>query len=830
VNNKDIRIIHKPFGNEQPYYQQPFERLPRMPRLDEPVSIGMVVDPMSAAETVQLYWSIDGTSAAGCQDGICLGNSDSVGNSGCERYWLASLPPMTESGTMRYHFVIQTGDQVIHSEEYTYRVGPRVIPNKLQAMEDLGPKGVLCTLGDALGGQILLQISSTVNGVQLGYGTASSAMQTSSQGETGVAWKIQKLEKTVELSNAYAMVRLNTEDLTLEIFDTNGISRISTSCAPYVHETFTSDGRGILSLRQAFHAPHNEKYIGFGERYTPLDQRGNILSNRVFEQYKNQRLKTYLPMPFFFTNHDWGFLSETNRLIEFDMAARDPYTWVMEAQMVAQEALVLQFIMGNPQSIYQNFISTFKKPELPPDWVFGPWMSSNEWNSQKRVEEVLGTTKELDIPATVLVIEAWSDETTFYIWNDAQYTPKDASQAPKMADFTYPPEGLWPNPHGMIQKMDAQGVHLVLWQIPIIKEIGQQEHVQHRLNEEHVQDHNLILRNPDGSPYQVLPGWFKKSMVIDFDNPQAREWWFSRRRYLLEEMGVSGFKTDGGEHLWGYGITAGNGTKGDELINTYPQSYINAYTEELRQTLGKNKGILFSRSGYRGAQSTPAHWTGDQDSTWNTFRSVIYAMIHSSIAGIPFMGWDIGGFTGDFPTSELYLRSAATAAFSPIMQYHSEFNHHRTPNADRTPWNVQQRTGDTRVVPVYRMFAKLRMAMVDYLKEEAQYAIDHAQPFVRPLFFIAPEDPIVWTISDEYLLGRYLLVAPVIEEGAVSRTVYLPKGSWTYLWTGKTITGGQSISIDSEVDTIALFRKEDTDFPKSLPGPQLFQTLLNSIK
>jgi len=826
VNNKDIRIIHHPFGIEQPYFQQLFERFPRMPHIDEPVVVGVVMQPMAAAETLLVHWTTQDNATSGCATAICLGSSDSVGNSGCERYWIANLPAMHSPGTMRYHFTAQTGDTVVHSEEFTYSVGPLTVPSLLQSHVDLGQNGVVCTLKATGGLPTQLQIGCTPTGPVLMY----SMKKQQSTVAQGTSWKIADSPQSLVLTGSTCSVTIDKHTLCMSVRNAQGAVLVQTQGAPRFQELHTKEGQPFLTLKQSFDAPEQEIYTGFGERYTALDQRGNILCNRVFEQYKNQRLKTYIPMPYFMTNRGWGLFADTTRQIEFDMAARDSKVWSFEAELAAEGTFVLNLLIGGPKEIYRQFVSRFPACTLPADWVFGPWMSSNEWNSQKRVGEVLQTTKDLDIPATVLVIEAWSDETTFFIWNDARYTPTDPARPPRLADFTFPKDGLWPDPLAMTEAMADQGVHLVLWQIPVVKNIGQEDHPQHRLNEAHVQKMDYILRNPDGSIYKVLPGWFHHSMMIDFENPEAREWWFSRRRYLMEELGVSGFKTDGGEHLWGYDILGTEGSRGDELINTFPQSYIQGYTEELNKVLGPGKGILFSRSGYLGAQSTPAHWTGDQDSTWQTFRSVVYAMMHASLSGIPFMGWDIGGFTGDFPSAELYLRSAATAAFSPIMQYHSEFNHHREPNADRTPWNVAERTGEARVVAIYRMFAKLRMALVPYLMEEASHAIAQSEPLVRPLFVEYPTQEEAWRCDTQYFLGRHLMVAPVIEEGASSRDVYLPPGTWTDMFTGELLQGDCHVTRTCPLDYLPLFRRESALPSATLPALSVFQNLRNSIK
>lgn len=822
MDNKRIEIIHQPFGNGQPYFQQPFERFPRMPRINETVNVGMIMSPMQEGETVQVEWNVQGAITQGKQDAICIGNSDSIGNSNCERYWLATLPPLSHTGVVNYRFVVQTGATQVTSIWYSYSVGYAVNPTKWQGYTDALHQGVICTMADT-NSVMRVQIVSTESGPTLCLLLSDDQAPKIAEGHP---WQIVETKATLELTDERCSLIINKQTLQYSLYDLGG-NELVTTYAPFsLQQVFDEENGAIYQFLGQFKAPPQEVYVGFGERYTPIDQRGNILVNRVYEQYRNQKLKTYIPIPFFLTNREWGFFAETKRSIEFDMAARDANVWRFEAETKKDDPFIFHFYIGQPKRIYTAFIANFAKPQVPPEWAFGPWMSSNEWNSQKRVEEVFETTKALAIPATTLVIEAWSDEATFTIWNDAQYELRDPSQPPRLADFTFPKDGLWPNPKGMIEDLDKADIRLVLWQIPVLKNMGNLENKQHQRNERYALEHNYVLTK-DGAPYKVAPGWFRGSLVIDFENPEAREWWFLQRRYLLEEMGVSGFKTDGGEHLWGYSITNQAGMKGDELINMFPESYTRAYTQELEKTLGKGKGILFSRAGYLGSYNTPMHWAGDQESTWEAYARSVYAMIHASISGIPFLGWDIGGFSGEIPCPELYLRSAAAATFSPVMQYHSEFNNHQKPSNDRTPWNIGEQHNDPNVVPIFRKFANLRMKLIPYLMEEATHAIETSQPFVRPLFFDYPDDEITWSISDTYLLGRSLLVAPVLEEGLEQRALYLPQGEWIELASGKTIKGSCWVEPWCPLDSIPVYLRVDSPTLSRFFN-QEFLTIFNS--
>jgi alpha-glucosidase (family GH31 glycosyl hydrolase) len=289
----------------------------------------------------------------------------------------------------------------------------------------------------------------------------------------------------------------------------------------------------------------------------------------------------------------------------------------------------------------------------------------------------------------------------------------------------------------------------------------------------------------------------------DFTSAPARDWWLAKRRYLVEELGIDGFKTDGAEHAWGDDLHYADGSRGDASNNRYPVAYTAAYHELLAGS-GRD-GITFSRAGFTGSAAYPCHWAGDEDSTWEAFRASITAGLTAGASGIFFWGWDLAGFSGEIPSAELYLRAAAMACFCPIMQYHSEFNHHRQPYRDRTPWNIAARTGDPRVLPRYRRFAELREALLPYLSEQAALSVKTNKPLMRALFFDAPDDPEIWNWPYEYFLGDDVLVAPITEPGIESWRVYLPRGEWIDAWTGETHLGPLVVKRRAPLEEIPIY-------------------------
>ena len=140
------------------------------------------------------------------------------------------------------------------------------------------------------------------------------------------------------------------------------------------------------------------------------------------------------------------------------------------------------------------------------------------------------------------------------------------------------------------------------------------------------------------------------------------------------------------------------------------------------------------------------------------------------------------------------------AAFCPVMQYHSEYNPVTHPKQDRTPWNIQERTGDESVVETFRFFAQVRQALMPYIWQEAQYSAESGQPMMRALQLTEPQ-----ASPYQYYLGRSLLVCPVVEPDQSQSTCYLPQGRWISLWDGTTYEGELSLVVDAPLNRIPVF-------------------------
>ncbi len=562
----------------------------------------------------------------------------------------------------------------------------------------------------------------------------------------------------------------------------------------------------------------DEKVVGFGERFHSVVQNGELVDAVVYEEYKGQGHRTYLPTPFaHIIGGNCGFHLNTTTPTYFDVGRSSKEKIAIEVEVTpSAQFLELNFFQGDPSSVLKQYLDLVGSVPTPPEWIFELWISSNEWNTQERVDREVAESLSSGIFPGVVVLEAWSDESTFTVFRDAVYEVTDGNSGLNASEIVYPVDGAWPNPLQMIEKLHEQNIKIVLWQIPVIKDAG--EHgSQAEVNWNYAIDHKKVVLDGNGEPYRVRGFWFQDGLLPDLTDPQVRAWWGEQRRYLVEELGVDGFKTDGGEHAWGDDLVYLDGNVGLVKNNQFPIGYVQTF-HELLAKFGKPE-VTFSRAGFSGSQKFPTFWAGDENSTWQALRASVTAGITASASGFYFWGWDIGGFSGEIPGEELYLRGAAMATFCPIMQVHSEYNHHQIPSNDRTPWNLAKRHQSPGLLNTFRKFTEIRRALVPYLTTEAAHAVESGRPLMAGLFFDYFSDEKIWEFPYQYLLGRDLLVAPIVEEGQEKLKVYLPNGEWVDLFTKETIFGGQIIEKQVPLDQIAVFVKRSiwADFSEILP-------------
>ncbi|NBB23675.1 alpha-glucosidase [Porphyrobacter sp. SLTP] len=286
-------------------------------------------------------------------------------------------------------------------------------------------------------------------------------------------------------------------------------------------------------------------------------------------------------------------------------------------------------------------------------------------------------------------------------------------------------------------------------------------------------------------PYAVDFGEFHAG-VVDFTNPAAADWFAEEvigKRML--DFGLDGWMADFGEYL----PTDLRLHDGDPMQehNRWPVRWaeVNARAVASR---GRTGDVLwFMRAGHTGIQAhCPLLWAGDQSvdfSRHDGIGTVITAALSSGLVGNAFSHSDVGGYTslfGNVRTPELMLRWYELGAFSPVM---------RTHEGNRPDDNLQI-DSNAELIEGFVRWSRVHAHLAPYAAHLVAEAQDTGLPAQRALFLHYPDDRETFTIQDQYLYGADLMVAPVIEAGAVMRKVYLPQGDWRHLWSGEDVAAG----------------------------------------
>lgn len=807
-------FLHMPTGYDDPYVTQANERHPRHPEAGEAVLVRLSTQPFHAG------MRMEAEVAAGDGEAVRRIPMQVETTAEGDKVWAARLGAFPAGAVVTYRFAHLEGETAQRSETYSFLVREWVPLDRVISFDHTGDDRIAVTLQGA-GQRAAIAFDKTDAGsvrlslqlqpVDRRHATPSPALRAA--GGASKRALDPSTEKMAELLLADGRrLAVDTDErgtLALRLHDADGIvtegSRIGGK--PWLEAL--ADGSGTVhKIRLNLRAKPEHRWFGMGERFAGYEYTGQQLDAYVYNQYRDQGLKTYMPVPLAISSGEYSVFLDTPLYSQFRFQTGLSDLLEIETDLSpAAQRLVAYLFVGEPLAMIERFAGVTGKPELPPKWAFGPWMSSNNWDSQAEVKKQAELTKRSEIPATVLVIEQWSDEATFYIFNDAQYEAIDGGEALRYSDFRFPDWGRWPDPKGMVDTLHNDGLKVLLWQIPVHKHMYGIAHAQRDRDEQTLLANGYCVANADGSPYVLPYNWFKDSHIVDYTNPSAAAWWFGKRKYLVEEIGVDGFKTDGGEFVFGHDLAFHDGSTGREMRNLYPNLYVGSYYDFI-QKHNPAGGITFSRAGYTGAQRYPLHWAGDERSTYAAFRASLIAGLTSSMSGIPFWGWDLGGFHGDIPTAELYVRSAQMAAFCPVMQYHAETKGEF--NQDRTPWNIADRTGSPDVIGLYKKYADIRMNLLPYIYDQAVQTSRTGKPMMRAMVLAYPQDPHCTEMTGQYMFGEHLLVAPVSDEGHVHKDVYFPEGTWLSLFSDEEKEGPTYSRVSADLDQIPVYMKQES--------------------
>ena len=825
-------LSHSPYGYDDLYSTEPTERAPRDPMAGDTVTINAATSPVEPGQTVWITWAKNGV----VQPPIGATWQSNAGN---RSHWTIQFGPFARGDLISYTVhANEAGTNELTRGPFTFSVTSWSYPTKVTAVAD-NHTNVDVTLDDSAGSYApLLRLSFPApDSVHLQFAPNGKGLTVSP--DAG-AYQLSQDAATVTIFTAGLHVRITRAPFRMAFYAADGTTLIAQEHDPAMFRNlgWASDGKNTVTrIEEHFVTSSAEQFTGFGERYDYTDLYGHDVNVFIVNQYADQAAtdRTYLAAPFYLNSAGYGFYSTSTAASVFNIGTYlpDMAGYTITTNGTPNATLEYYLFTGTPEHIIDRYTSLSGRPELPPKWAFGPWISANEWNSQDMVTATLDAADANGIPISVLVLEQWADEATFYVWHGAQYMPASGDKFLSYADFTFAPE--WPDPKAMVANIHNRGVRVVLWQIPAFKEIfvSPTPHYPTQAPPQLINDKQYAAQQhyvaaAGNAPYRTpVHSWFGDSMIPDFTNPAAVQWWNSKRAYLVTEVGIDGFKCDGGEMVFGRHTTFADGHTGTTMHNGYPAWYLRAYSQLLAATHGTDY-VLFSRAGTAGAQALSLYWAGDQLSTFDAFAAAIRAGLTTGASGIPFWSWDLAGFAGPIPDSELYQRATAMATFAPVMQLHSQWADPPA-SAERTPWHVAQVDGDPSIIDTFRTYACVRMNLLPYLYSEAKRASLSGTPLMRAMEVEFPADQQAAGQQTQYMLGPNLLVAPVITAGASTWELYVPTGEWHDLWNSGAWTGPSMKQYGVPVNAIPVYSRPGAIIPLNLnAGYQLGGPISNS--
>ncbi len=561
--------------------------------------------------------------------------------------------------------------------------------------------------------------------------------------ETG--WKRMEDGASVCYQNAYGTLQIDRNPWRIVLKDADG--RVLTQTAALIDNDLTQvkavpfcyvkrSSDNARRVNPVFSLAPGEMIFGCGESATALNKVGQKVNLFVTDPQGPETDMMYKPIPFFMSNRGYGMFMHTSAPVTCDIGATNI---CLNKLYMGDENLDLFIFFGEPKDILDAYTSLVGKPAMPPLWSFGTWMSRITYFSEKEGREVAANIRKNKYPCDVIHFDTG--------WFDVDW----------QCDYEFS-KNRFADPEKMLSDLKGQGFHVCLWQLPYFTP-------KNRYFQELI-DNNMYVRNGNGElPYE--------DVCLDFSNPETVKWYQGKLKSLLTQ-GVSAIKVDFGEGAPLDGIYA-SGKSGWYEHNLYPLRYNKAVADITHETNGEN--IMWARSAWAGSQRYPLHWGGDASTNNTGFIGTLHAGLSFGLSGFSFWSHDMGGFVQSSP-EDLYCR------WIPFGFLTSHTRAHGAPPTE--PWLYESK----RVQNVFRESAEMKYQLMPYVYAQAKDCTERGLPMVRALLIEFPDDPAAWKVEDEYMFGSQILVAPLLEDNATSRQVYLPEGKWIDYQTGNSYDGG----------------------------------------
>ena len=460
-------------------------------------------------------------------------------------------------------------------------------------------------------------------------------------------------------------------------------------------------------------------------------------------------------------------------------------------------------ITGNSSDdLYKGYRLLTGATPLPPKAAFGLIQSKARYESQAELMGIAKGYRDRGYPLDVMVLD-W-----FYWTRMGQLD----------IDRTY-----FPDPAGMNRQLHDWGMHSIISVWPRFEREGRYFN--------YLAPKGWLLKDKDGNVVDGLAVRNDRAgALIDSTNPDARQWFWGKIRDNILSQGFDWTWLDETEPDLvpdGYFYSIGSG---DRYHNLFPLLHTMGVAEGSAKDRPDFRNLILARAAYLGAQASGAiFWTSDVQGTWDALRRQVPANLDMAASGIAYTSSDTGGWqwpngpkaahaplvdpagaTAMAPTypdyPELFVRWFQLNTFTPTLRIHGQ-------RPATAIWEYGKAAE-----PILADYLKLRYALMPYLYALGHGTYETGAPFMRALFMDFPGDQTAATLGDEYMFGPAFLVAPITQQGATSRKVYLPAGSdWYDWWTNRKVTGGQWIEAAAPIDRIPLFVRGGSIVPLGAP-------------
>jgi alpha-D-xyloside xylohydrolase len=564
-------------------------------------------------------------------------------------------------------------------------------------------------------------------------------------------------------------------------------------------------------------AEPGEGFYGLGEHFDVLDGRGLIreMQIQVETDSESGTNEVHVPVPYVLSTRGWGLFIDDRHPAAFDLArTRED---AMRATFQGRGFEVHFLADPDPLQRVEDYTRLTAQPARVPFWSLGPvWWRNRNIDADEVLSDAR-RAREHGMPGSLMWIDRpWQTYYQNYRFNPLQF----------------------PDPGGMFEELRELGYLSLLHHAPQVNVPGT-TNIRSLPDEPSAVDESEMLYDlyvdngwvvtlNSGEPVQ-LPWGGGLGAFVDFSHPDAVDH-VQGLMTRITDLGVVGAKMDWDEYLQPnvdslrINMNFANGETNLTMKSWYSALYHKALFEGFEQAHGEPGFLLVRHASPRNQPWATCVWPGDLDNDftehtrgpsemqeqWNVggLPAAIVANQSVGLAGFPCFASDIGGFRGGLPEEQVLLRWMAFGVFNPVMQLGGGGGY----GDSHMPWSEGSIYSEGSI-DITRRFFRLRMDLFPYIHNELLAAEATGRPMVRPLWAMHPADPQARAFERDFYFGPHLLVAPVYEEDATERELYLPEGEWVDLWTGERRSGGQVIVRDAPLDEIPVHLRDGAIVP-----------------